>query len=461
MNYIEITDQILFQIGKITDEHNIRAYVVGGYIRDKLYGKEVKDIDIVVIGRGVDFAQLVANSFNNSTIITYPKFGTALVQIGEYKIEFVGARKESYRKDSRKPMVEDGTLDDDLLRRDFTINTIAASINKDEFGKIIDIFNGIDDLNKRVIRTPRDPKITFDDDPLRIMRAMRFASQYSFTVQSDVLEAAQEMAERLEIVSAERVSDEFLKIMSSPKPSIGLRLMQDTGVMKIVLPEVANLAGVDQIQEYHHKDVFHHTMLVLDNLCTVSENLWLRMAALLHDIGKPKTKFFKDDIGWTFHSHDEVGMRMVKNIFKRMRFPFEYIKFVENLVRLHLRPMSLVDEGVTDSAVRRLMFEAGEEIDDLMLLCRADITSKNPQIVQQVLGNYENLVKKMKEIEEKDRIRNWRPPIMGEEIMSIFGLDEGPMVGIFKQAMTDAILDGIIPNNHDAALEFLTKNMNF
>ncbi len=441
----------------MADQRNIPAYVVGGYVRDKLLGRPVKDIDIVVVGDGVAFAREVAASWKRDNLVIYEKFGTAMLPVDDYKIEFVGARKESYSKKSRKPSVEVGTLEDDLRRRDFTINAMAASLNAKDMGVVVDPFHGRRDLQKEILRTPVDPQETFDDDPLRILRAIRFATQLKFSIQADALKAAGEMARRLEIVSQERITDEFVKIMESPSPSIGLKLMFEVGITGIVFPELADLSGVEQREEYHHKDVFFHTLKVVDNVARTSDNLWLRMAALLHDIAKPRTKAFKENIGWTFHGHEEAGARMVKPIFRRMKLALEHIPYVEKLVRLHLRPMALVDQGVTDSAVRRLMFEAGEEIDDLMMLCRADITSKNPKLVEQVKKNYDLVMKKMGDVEEKDRWRKWQPPLRGDEIMKVCGIQAGPFVGELKQRITDAIVDGVIPYDHDAALAFLLQ----
>jgi putative nucleotidyltransferase with HDIG domain len=452
---IDIQDEVLKRVGAVADRAGIATYVVGGYVRDILLGKKVKDTDIVVLGSGVEFAKKAAKEFGTTNLILFENFGTAMLPLDDRKLEFVGARKESYRKDSRNPIVESGTLEEDLLRRDFTVNAMAASLNEKTFGEITDPFDCEDDLRGKILRTPLDPEVTFDDDPLRMMRAMRFASQLGFTIEPNVMKAAEKMAERLTIVSQERISEEFLKIMSSPQPSIGLQLMYDSGVMKVVFPEVEQLAGVDQRQDYHHKDVFKHTLQVVDKVAAVSDNLWLRMTALLHDIGKPKTKAFKPEIGWTFHGHEDLGARMAKRIFRRMRFPLEHLPYIEKLIRLHLRPQALVDEGVTDSAVRRLMFEAGHDIDDLMLLCRADITSKNQKFIEQVKRNYDVVLAKMAEVEEKDKIRNWQPPLRGEEIMLVCGLTEGPMVGVLKDKITDAILDGAIPNGHDAALQYL------
>ena len=452
---LHIQEPLLKTIGEIADRDSIPAFVVGGYVRDLLLGKQVKDIDIVVVGQGVDFGRRVAQEMGRSNLVVFENFGTAMLQLDDWKLEFVGARKESYHRYSRKPKVEVGTLDDDLSRRDFTVNAMAVSLNAADFGSLLDPFDGRLAMQEKILRTPLNPEATFDDDPLRIMRAFRFACQLEFSIEPSVLEAAKKMAPRLKIVSQERVSDEFMKILSSRKPSLGLRLMDETGVLKVVFPELAHLGGVDQRQDFHHKDVLQHTFRVVDNVAETSEDVWLRLAALLHDIAKPKTKAFIEGTGWTFHGHEEVGARMVKPIFKRMRLPFDRLSYVEKLVRLHLRPMALVDEGVTDSAVRRLLFEAGEEVDDLMMICRADITSKNPKLVGQVRRNYDLVVEKMAEVEEKDRIRSWQPPIKGEEIMQVCGLEPGPIVGKLKTAITDAILDGRIPNDHDAALAYL------
>lgn len=453
--YIDIQDPLLRRVGEIADRTSTKAFVVGGFVRDLLLGKQVKDIDIVVLGDGISFGNHVARDLGRSNLVVFENFGTAMLQLDSSKLEFVGARRESYSKFSRKPKVEGGTLDDDLCRRDFTVNAMAASLNAADFGRLVDPFEGQKAMSEKILRTPLDPMSTFDDDPLRIMRAFRFSCQLGFSIEPAVLEAAMSMAPRLKIVSQERVTDEFTKILASGKPSIGLQLMHVAGVLKVVFPEVAHLGGVDQRQDFHHKDVFQHTIRVVDNVAEVSDNLWLRMAALLHDIAKPRTKAFQEGVGWTFHGHEEIGARMVKPIFRRMRFSLEHQPYVEKIVRLHLRPMALVDEGVTDSAVRRLLFEAGQDIDDLMILCRADITSKNPKLVEQVKKNYEIVVQKMAEVEEKDRLRNWQPPLMGDEIMQVCGLEPGPAVGKLKSAVTEAILDGLIPNEHDAALVYL------
>lgn len=454
---LDIREPLLKKIGEIADAESIPAFVVGGYVRDLLLGTQVKDVDIVVVGNGIAFGERVARALGRTNLVVFENFGTAMLHLADTKVEFVGARKESYHRYSRKPKVEIGTLDDDLSRRDFTVNAMAVSLNSANFGMLLDPFNGRKALEEKVLRTPLNPEATFDDDPLRIMRAFRFACQLQFAIEPGVLEAARKMAPRLKIVSQERITDEFMKILSSRTPSHGLSLMDDAGVLKIVFPEVAQLGGVDQRRDFHHKDVLQHTFRVLDKVAAVSENVWLRLATLLHDIAKPRTKAFKEGAGWTFHGHEEVGARMVKPIFKKMRLPFDRLAYVEKLVRLHLRPMALVDEGVTDSAVRRLLFEAGEEVDDLMILCRADITSKNAKLVEQVRANYDLVAQKMIEVEEKDKIRSWQPPVRGEEIMQVCGLQPGPLVGKIKTAITDAILDGRIPNDHDAALAFLLQ----
>ncbi|HEY6951407.1 MAG TPA: CCA tRNA nucleotidyltransferase [Bacteroidota bacterium] len=454
---ITIDDPLLRQIGDAADSASVRVYLVGGYVRDLLLGKKGKDIDVVVLGEGVRFAETMAQRWKKSNLVVYERFGTAMIQLEEQKVEFVGARSERYDRDSRKPTVTGGTLGDDLSRRDFTINAVAVSLNADTLGTVEDPFDGEGDLGRKILKTPLDPEKTFDDDPLRILRAVRFAAQLSFQIDKPAFEAGRKMRDRLGIVSQERISDEFLKIMASPRPSVGLQAAYDMGLFGVIFPELESLAGVDQRQDFHHKDVFRHTLMVVDNISSRTDNLWLRMAALFHDIAKPRTKAFKEGIGWTFHGHEELGARMVKPIFRRMRLPMDHVPYVEKLVRLHLRPMALVDSIVTDSAVRRLMFDAGAEVDDLMILCRADITSKNPKLVEQVRRNYELVMQKMVEVEEKDRIRNWQPPLRGDEIMQICSLQPGKLVGILKDKITDAILDGVIPNEHESAREYLLK----
>ncbi|MBI1804768.1 MAG: HD domain-containing protein [Ignavibacteriae bacterium] len=459
---IDFQQTIIHTIGSIADEYGFEVYVVGGYVRDKLLGKEVKDIDFVVIGDGIAFAKLVATKFKRKNIVTYETFGTAMLQLDDGKIEFVAAREERYDADSRKPHVKRTTLESDLSRRDFTINAIAASINKKTFGEIADPFDGRSDLEEEILRTPLAPEQTFDDDPLRMMRALRFVSQLydpstsrRFIVQPETREAIKKKAERIVIVSKERTTDEFLKILASPKPSIGLKLLYETGLASYVFPELVDMVGVEQRKDYHHKDVFLHTLKVVDNISTTTDDVWLRFTALAHDIAKPRTKAFKEGIGWTFHGHEDLGARMMKPIFRRMRFPMDKLPYVEKLVRLHLRPMVLVSEEVTDSAIRRLLFESGNDIDDLMALCRADITSQNPNRVARYLKNYDIVMQKMQEVEEKDQLRNWQPPVRGDEIMQVCGIQPGPLVGILKKRIEEAILDGQIPNEHDAALEYL------
>lgn len=454
---ITISDPRLTKIGSIADEEHLCVFVVGGYVRDALLGIEDKDIDILVIGDGVGFAKTVARKLGTKKVVVHEKFRTAMVPLKHGKIEFVGARKERYEVTSRKPQVSTGTLEDDLLRRDFTVNALAVCLNRKGFGDLHDPVNGQKDLKHRVIRTPLDPARTFSDDPLRILRAIRFASQLEFSIEGKTLVAIKEMKERLSIVSQERITDEFLKILKSPKPSIGHCLMFDTGIMHIVFPEIAQMAGVDQRKDHHHKDVFVHTCTVVDNIADATDNIWLRFSALVHDIAKPTTKSFKPGVGWTFHGHEELGARMMKGIFRHLKLPMEPLPYVEKLVRLHLRPMVLVDDIVTDSAVRRLLFDAGEDIDDLMKLCRADITSKNPRLVARYLKNYDIVMQKIVQVEERDRLRNWQPPVKGDEIMAVCGLQPGKKVGVLKRVIEEAVLEGKIPNEHDAALEFLLK----
>ena len=383
----EITQlPVLKIISKIADKNDKKVYAVGGFVRDIILNRERNDLDLLVIGSGVELAQLVANELNIDNISLFKNFGTAHFAYDNMNIEFVGARKESYDRKTRKPIVEDGTFEDDIARRDFTINSIAISINKKDFGNIIDTYNGINDIKNQLIKTPLDSFKTFDDDPLRIMRAFRFASQLNFNIDEAIMRAANAMGERLSIVSQERITDEFLKILDSPKPSIGLKLLFDSGVLEIIFPEISVMAGVDQRKDYHHKDVFLHTLQVVDNICKETENVWLRYAALVHDIAKPPTKKFVEGIGWTFHGHEELGARMMKKIFHRMKLPLHQLEYIQKLVRLHLRPIALANEEVTDSAIRRFVVNAGEDLEDLITLCRADITSKNPIKVEKYLG---------------------------------------------------------------------------
>jgi len=442
-------------VGEVADRLGVESYLVGGYVRDLLLGRAVKEADITVIGDGVAFAREVASALGVKTTVVFEKFGTAMVPYEEGKLEFVGAREESYSRESRKPSVNPATLAGDLSRRDFTVNAIAMSLNADRYGEVVDPHGGREDLAKRILRTPLDPDKTFDDDPLRMMRALRFAAVLGFSIEKGALAAVNRMADRLAIVSRERITDEFLKILASPKPSVGLALLQKTGLAVHVFPELSDMVGVEQRKDYHHKDVFLHTLKVVDHISETTDDVWLRFTALVHDIAKPRTKAFKDGIGWTFHGHEDLGARMMKPIFRRLRLPMDKLPYVEKLVRLHLRPMVLVSEEITDSALRRLLFEAGDTIDDLMKLCRADITSQNPGRVVQYLNNYDIVMEKLREVEEKDRLRNWQPPVRGEEIMQVCGIGPSRVIGILKKAIEDAILDGSIPNEHDPALEYL------
>lgn len=464
--YDKIDTPIFRLVGECADELGLEAYVVGGYVRDLLLYRPSKDIDIVSVGRGIDLAQAVARKLGKGIHLSvFSRFGTAQVKRGDLEIEFVGARRESYSHDSRKPAVEDGTLEEDQCRRDFTVNALAICLNKDRFGELVDPFGGIEDMQGLTIRTPMDPDITFSDDPLRMMRAIRFASQLGFFIDPDTFSAIARNAKRIEIVSAERIIVELNKILMSPRPSIGLELFEQTGLMQEVFPELYELKGAETKDGIGHKDNLTHTYKVVDNLAKVlwarglkEEDLWLLWSALLHDIGKPRTKRFDKRLGWTFHNHNYVGAKMLPKIFRRLRLPLDAkLKYVQKLVDLHMRPATLVDEGVTDSAVRRLLFEAGDDIDDLMLLVEADITSKNPSRVRKYLDNYVIVRQKLKDIEEKDRIRNFQPPVDGALIMETFGLSPCKEVGEIKDAIKDAILEGTIPNEYEAAYELMIK----
>jgi poly(A) polymerase len=445
-------------ITRVSDELRLPAFVIGGFVRDLMLSRDnKKDIDIVVLGSGIDFAHRVAELLDGEVPVKFFRnFGTAMLNYKGWKVEFVGARKESYRSSSRKPIVENGTIEDDQNRRDFTINAMAIDLTPEHFGTLIDPFNGIGDLEKRIIRTPLDPDITFSDDPLRMMRAIRFSSQLNFTIEPGCYEAIARNAGRLSIVSFERIIEELNLIILTRQPSGGLRMLDDTGLLRIILPEFILLKGSEVVDGKGHKDNFEHTLAVLDALAEKSEDLWLRWAAILHDIAKPQTKKFIAGSGWTFHTHEYKGSKMVPQIFRRIKLPLnEKMRFVQKMVLLHLRPIVLAEDTVTDSAVRRLLFEAGDDIDNLMLLCEADITSKNPNKVRNFLGNFQIVRQKLKEIEEKDRLRNWQPPISGECIMETFGIPPSKEVGIIKDAITEAILEGEIPNEYEAAYRLM------
>lgn len=459
VNIADKLNKVVFikDISSFANKKDYETYAVGGFVRDLILGRNRNEIDFVIVGDGPKFAEELAKELGVDNVNTYKNFGTAHFRLNDFDLEFVGARKESYNRDSRKPIVESATLDEDLSRRDFTINTLAVSLAKKNFGDIIDIFNGLEDLEKKIIKTPLDPMITFNDDPLRIMRAFRFASQLQFSVDEKIIETAKNLKERLKIVSQERITTEFFKILESPKPSVGLMLLYQSEILEVVFPEIAIMSGVDQIKDHHHKDVMLHTFEVVDNISEATEDVWLRFAALVHDIAKPQTKKFDENVGWTFHGHEELGARMMKSIFKRMKLPMNKLSYIEKLIRLHLRPIALVDDTVTDSAIRRLIVQAGEDLEDLITLCRADITSKNPKKVSRYLNNYERVMEKVREVEEKDKLRAFQSPVRGDEIMEICNIPPSKKVGEIKSAIEEAILEGIIKNDYNEALDYLYK----
>jgi len=445
-------------ISDIAAEENVKVFVIGGFVRDSILKRPSKDIDIVVLGSGIDFAEKVAQRTGKKKLSVFKNFGTAMLRSGDFEVEFVGARKESYRHDSRKPIVENGSLEDDQNRRDFTINAMAISLNKEDYGKLNDPFGGIDDINAKIIRTPLDPNTTFSDDPLRMMRAIRFASQLGFQIEKSCFESIRENRHRLSIVSAERITDELNKIILSPKPSAGFIMLEATGLLEVFFPEFQALKGIDESGGQRHKDNFYHTLKVLDNVAAVSDNLWLRWSAILHDIAKPLTKKYEPEIGWTFHGHEFLGSKIVPSIFRRLKLPLhETMKYVQKLVMLHLRPIVLSQEIVTDSAVRRLLFDAGEDIEDLMTLCEADITSKNPETVKRHLSNFQKVREKMIELEQRDSIRNFQPPISGDDVQKAFDIKPCREIGVIKNHLKDAILDGLISNDFDAAWDLMSK----
>ena len=454
----KLAHPIFHLVGEVADSMNRECYVVGGYVRDIILNRPTNDMDFVTVGSGIEVAKAVAKRIGSkrATLAVFKTYGTAQVKAHGLELEFVGARRESYRHDSRNPIVEDGTLDDDQKRRDFTINARAISLNSETYGTLLDPFDGMDDLERRIIRKPLDPDITFSDDPLRMMRAVRFATQLDFEIYPETLEAITRNAHRIKIITKERIAEELMKIVRAHRPSKGFYLLERCQLLPLVFPEFMALKGIDTVNGRAHKDNFVHTLKVLDNVAQVSDNEWLRWAAILHDIGKPVCKHWDDKLGWTFHNHNFVGEKMVPRIFTKMRLPLnEHMKYVKKLVGLHMRPIALVEEEVTDSAVRRLLFDAGDDIDALMQLCNADITSKNQEKVKRYKENFDLVKQKLVDIEEKDRIRNFQPPIDGSEIMEIFGLTPSRPVGEIKDAIKDAILDGVIQNNREEAYEFM------
>ena len=458
----ELHNSFFKVVGRAADDQGVEAFVIGGWVRDLIMKRRSDDVDFAVHGSGIDIAKRVAKQYKEAKFSFFKNFGTAMVSMVEdgknYQLEFVGTRKESYRRNSRNPVVEDGTIEDDQNRRDFTINAMAIALNENNFGKLIDPFNGLQDIENKIIRTPLEPKITFSDDPLRMMRAIRFATQLDFMIEENTLNAIASESSRMSIISQERITDELNKIMLSPKPSKGFILLEKTGLLVQILPELVALKGVEIIENKGHKDNFYHTLQVLDNISENTQNLWLRYAALFHDIAKANTKKFVRGIGWTFHGHDFIGAKMLPAIFRRLKLPgHETLRYVQKLVQLHLRPIALVEDMVTDSAIRRLLFDAGDDVDDLMTLCHADITSKNERKVKKFHRNFEMVKLKLIEIEQRDQMRNWQPPISGEIIMKTFGIAPSKPVGIIKNAIREAIIDGQLENDFDAAFEFMLE----
>lgn len=459
-NIVAKLDTALFHtIGDAADSIGRPCYAVGGCVRDLFLERPSKDIDFVTVGSGIELAEIVARKLGRGTHLTvFRNFGTAQVKRRDVELEFVGARKESYDRNSRKPVVEDGTLEEDLSRRDFTVNALALRINRSGFGELVDMFNGLSDMERRILRTPLDPDITFSDDPLRMMRAIRFATQLGFTIYPETFEAIRRNAERIKIISHERIVDELMKIMRSPRPSVGWDLLLKSGLLSLIFPELAAMKGVEVVKGRGHKDNFYHTLAVLDNVAEKSDDVWLRWGALMHDIAKPVTKRWDEKTGWTFHNHNFIGAKMVPRIFRRMRLPQDAkMKYVAKLVELHMRPIALVEDEVTDSAVRRLIHDAGDDLEDLMALCEADITSKNQEKVRRILDNFALVRRKIVDLNERDHIRNFKPPVDGNEIMQTFGITGSPVIGIIKSGIKNAILDGIIHNDYEEARELMMK----